>query len=223
MHRDADKDETAEAEEAQRTGSAWAPLYDAARALLSREGRWRNAIISHIAPRPHDLIVAMPCGGGELVLELARRQPFARIMAIDPDPAEIARAQARVQTPAPRLEFACARLDDVAAMLGPATATKVIVSLTDARDIDVMRKRLDLARAIIDPLGAVFVIAYGPQRSALMRSLNNAARALGEAPSPPATDALTVLLRSAGFVAVDEAAHWPTPAGSLSLYRARAS
>jgi hypothetical protein len=108
-------------------------------------------------------------------------------------------------------------------MLGPATATKVIVSLTDARDIDVMRKRLDLAHAIIDPRGAVFVIAYGPQRSALMRSLNNAARALGEAPSPPATDALTVLLRSAGFVAVDEAAHRPTPAGSLSLYRARAS
>lgn len=200
-----------------------APLYGAAHALLAREGRWRSALAGHVAPRPHDLIVDLPCGAGDLAFQLARLEPHARILGVDPDAALVARAQARRVETRARIDFACAAPEAIAALLGPATATKIIVTLTDIHRPEDKARRLELARSVIDPLGTVFVIDYGAQRTSLMRSLHNAARALRDAPPVPGHDTLTPLLRTAGFVAVDEALSWPTPSGAITLCRARVS
>lgn len=207
----------------QQGDSAFAPLYGAARTLLAREGRWRSVLASHVQPQPHDLIVDMQCGGGELALLLAGLAPGARIIGVDKDAAGIARAQARAPGRSPGLAFFHAELEDIVQLMGPDTATKVVVTLTDIHRTAEKSRRLDVAREIIDPLGALFVLDYGAQRTPLMRSLRNATHALRNAPPPRPHDTVSPLIRGAGFVAVDEAASWPTPFGAVSLHRARAS
>lgn len=198
-------------------------LYTAARALLSPEGRWRSILAGHIAPLPHDLIVDFACGGGDLALQLARLQPAARILGIDTNAELVARARARTTDTRATVSFVRAPPEDIPRLLRSVVATKAIVSLTDIhRPADKMRL-LELARTIIDPRGMLFVIDHGAQRTTLMRSLNNAARALRDAPASDGRDMLTPLIRSAGFVAVDESLSWPTPAGSMSMFRARVS
>lgn len=203
-----------------RNDNALAPLYGAAHALLAREGRWRSILAGHIAPRPHDLVVELGCGGGELAHLLARMQPQARILGIDADPMLIERAKARFADVGDRLRFECAPTDQ-AHHVAPAVATKMVVTLTDTHSPDLKMRRLALAHAMLDARGALFVIDYGVQRTSLMRNLHNAARAFREAPPAPTHDALAPLIRNAGFVAVDEAVSWPTPSGAVSLYRAR--
>ncbi len=200
-----------------------APLYGAARALLGREGRWRSILAGHIAPRPHDLIVDFSCGGGDLALQLARLQPLARILAVDEDAELIARAQTRAAGSHITVSFVCAPPQEVPRLLRSVVATKAIVTLTDIHSPAEKVRCLELARSIIDPLGALFVIDHGAQRTTLMRGLNNAARALRDAPAGDGRDMLTPLIRGAGFVAVDESLSWPTPSGSVSMFRARAT
>lgn len=206
-----------------RADAALAPLYGAARALLTRDGRWRSILAGHIAPRPHDLIVDCACGAGDLALQLARLQPSARILGVDMNAELIARAQLRTADTHATLSFVHASVEDIPRLLRSVAATKVIVSLTDIHRPAEKLHLLELARTIMDPLGMVFVIDHGAQRTALMRGLNNAARALRDAPAGDGRDMLTPLIRSAGFVAVDESLSWPTPAGSMSMFRARAS
>ncbi|TPW07941.1 MAG: methylase involved in ubiquinone/menaquinone biosynthesi [Alphaproteobacteria bacterium] len=206
-----------------RGDSAFAPLYGAARTLLAREGRWRSVLASHVRPQPHDLIVDMPCGGGELAQLLASLAPAARILGVDENAAAIANAHARPSGRSPRLSLVHAAPGDLAQILGPRSATKVIVTLTDIHRAVEKTRRLNAAREIIDPLGALFVLDYGAQRTPLMRSLRKAAQAFRDAPPSQAHDTVAPLIRSAGFVAVEEAASWPTPLGAVSLYRARAS
>lgn len=205
-----------------RNDNALAPLYGAAHALLGREGRWRSILAGHIAPRPHDFVVELGCGGGELAHLLARLQPEARILGIDADATLIERARARFADAGDRLRFECAPTGE-AHHVAPAVATKMVVTLTDTHSADLKMRRLALAHAMLDTRGAVFVIDYGVQRTSLMRNLHNAARAFREAPPAPTYDALVPLIRNAGFVAVDEAVSWPTPSGTVSLYRARPS
>ncbi len=199
------------------------PLYGAARTLLAREGRWRAALAGHVRPQRHDLIVDMQCGSGELAQQLAGLAPEARIIGVDGDAAAIAQAQARPHGRSPRLALFHGEPEDLARILGPESATKVIVTLTDIHRPAEKARYLDAARAIIDPLGALFVLDYGAQRTPLMRGLRKAAQAFAAAPPAYAHDTVAPLIRAAGFVAVDEAASWPTPRGAISLHCARAS
>jgi SAM-dependent methyltransferase len=206
-----------------RPEAAFAPLYGAAGAVLSRKGRWRSILAGHIAPKPHDLIVDFACGVGDLVLQLARLQPAARILAVDEDAEMIARAQARAAASNVAVSFVRAPAHDVSGLLRSVVATKAIVTLTDIHRPAEKMRQLELARGIIDPLGVLFVIDHGAQRTSLMRGLNNATRALRNAPAGDGRDMLTPLIRSAGFVAVEESLSWPTPSGSVSMFRARAT
>lgn len=203
-----------------RNDNAFAPLYGAAHALLGREGRWRSILAGHVAPRPHDFVIELGCGGGDLAHLLARMQPQASILGIDADATLVERARARWPDVGDRLRFECAPTDH-ARHVAPAAATKVIVTLTDTHSADLKMRRLALAHDMLDARGALFVIGYGVQRTRLMRNLHNAARAFREAPPASTYDTLAPLIRAAGFVAVDEAVSWPTPSGAVSLYRAR--
>jgi len=206
-----------------RADHALTPLYDAARSLLGRESRWRGFLAGHIAPRAHELVVDLHCGEGDLAFQLSRLQPRARVLGIDADAASISRAQARAATMSAIVSFAQGGPETVVDVLGPSAASRVIVTLTDTHRAADKVQLLTLARSILDPLGFVFVIDYGAQRTALMRNLHRAARAIGEAGESSGLETSAAMIRSAGFVAVDEAVSWPTPSGSLSLHRARAN
>lgn len=66
--------------------SALTPLYDAAIRLMTRERRWRVALIEQIDPGNRDAILDVGCGTGSLAILLKRQAPHARVVGLDPDP-----------------------------------------------------------------------------------------------------------------------------------------
>jgi ubiquinone/menaquinone biosynthesis C-methylase UbiE len=193
------------------------PLYDAALALLAREGRWRAALAAQIAPEPHDVILDGFCGAGALCLTLARLEPQAEIVGLDPRAGLLAQARSRAAESGLRVSFIEGAPSEAALYLGQRTPTKIVLTLIAATTAAEKVAQLQGARQIIDPSGALHVIDFGRQRTALMRGLFQAARG-----GVDAGDTAT-LIRAAGFVAVEETAAWPTASGAISLFRARAS
>ena len=200
---------------------AFAPLFGAARTFLARGGLSRGAILAHVRPRPHDLIVDMQCGGGGLVRRLAEMEPAARIIGANADEAAVARARRRPSGPRASLRFVHADADDIARRIGSEPATKVIVTLADIHSPSENFRRLEAARAIIDPLGELFVIDV--RRASATRALREVSHAFAAASSGRSGDLATPLIRNAGFVAVEEAARWTTTLGAVALIHARAS
>jgi ubiquinone/menaquinone biosynthesis C-methylase UbiE len=192
------------------------PLYDAALALLAREGRWRAALARQIGPEPHDVILDGFCGAGALCLTLARLEPEAEIVGLDPRTGLVAQARARAAEAGLRLSFIEGAPSEAALYLGQRTPTKIVLTLIGAPSAAEKLAQLQGARQIVDPAGALHVIDFGRQHTALMRGLF---QARGGADTG---DAAT-LIRAAGFVAVEETAAWPTASGVISLFRARAS
>jgi ubiquinone/menaquinone biosynthesis C-methylase UbiE len=195
----------------------FAPLYDAALALLAREGRWRAAVAAQIAPEPHDVVLDGLCGAGALCLTLARLQPEAEIVGLDPRPALLEQARARAAEAGLRISFIEGAPSDAPVYLGQRTPTQIVLTLVGARSAAEKLAQLQAARQIVDPAGVLHVIDFGRQRGALMRGLFAAFHGGADAGDPP------TLIRAAGFVAVEETAAWPTGSGIVSLYRARAS
>jgi len=193
------------------------PLFDAALALLAREGRWRAALVRQIGPEPHDVILDGFCGAGALSLMLARLAPEAEIVGLDPRPGLVAQARARAAESGLRISFVEGEPSEAALYLGQRTPTKIVLTLIGAPSAAEKLAQLQGARSIVDPAGALHVIDFGRQRTALMRGLFQAARGGAD------TGDAATLIRAAGFVAVEETAAWPTASGVVSLFRARAT
>lgn len=201
------------------------PLYDAAIALFTREGRWRRALIEQIAPRKTDVILDIGCGTGTLACLIANAAPGATIIGVDPDTEALNRARAKAQAEGAQVEF-IQGMGRHAAQLSAHWAPNKVVSSLVLHQMSLAEKRQTLiaARAALSSGGQLHVADYGQQRTPLMRQLFRTVQSLDgfENTEPNAQGVLPRLIREAGFEAVEETATLPTPTGSISLYRARA-
>src|SRR3546814_20938716 len=78
-------------------GHHWlTPVYDFGVAALTREHRWRSALIKQVRPRAGDVIADIGCGTGSVLVRLGNAAPSARLLGIDPDPAVLACARKKV-------------------------------------------------------------------------------------------------------------------------------
>jgi ubiquinone/menaquinone biosynthesis C-methylase UbiE len=211
---------------------------------LTRERRWRTLTALHAAPRPGDLIVDVGCGTGSLALMLARAEPRARVVGVDPDPEVLAlarrkgggavlppaaalRASALVPSPGPVppvVDFRAGSGSDLVAMFGPASADTVVSSLVLHQcPMPVKRAVLASAFGVLRPGGRLVITDYGRQRTALMRlAFRTVQLADGREDTRPNADGvLPELLRAAGFHGVRETEVLPTVTGSISIYVAR--
>jgi ubiquinone/menaquinone biosynthesis C-methylase UbiE len=76
-------------------GADWLlPLYDPFNRLIGA-GRPKAALVEAAAIRPGDRVLDLGCGTGDIALLVKRRQPDARVTALDPDPKALARARAK--------------------------------------------------------------------------------------------------------------------------------
>ncbi len=203
--------------------AALTPLYDLAIAAMTREGRWRGALLRQLAPGAGDVIVDVGCGTGSLLLLIARAAPQAALFGLDPDADVLAQASRKAERAGARLALEQGFARDAGRFAGRAP-TKIVSSLV-FHQIPLVEKRAGL-RAMheaLAPGGELHIADYGLQRSALMRSLFRQVQRLDgfENTTPNAEGILPSLMSEAGFAEIEERKVIPTPTGSISLYFAR--
>ena len=199
----------------------WTPFYDLAIALLTREGRWRRALLRQTAPAPGDRILDVGCGTGTFAVMLRRAEPRASVAGLDPDADVLARARAKAAKAEAEVAFRQGFARDADAE--GARFTKIVSSLV-FHQVPMEEKRAGLAsmwRALV-PGGTLHVADYGLQRTPLMRTAFRQVQRLDgfDNTEPNARGVLPELMREAGFVSVEETEVIPTLTGSISLYRA---
>lgn len=204
---------------------ALTPLYDAVIALMTREGRWRNAFVRQISPQSGEVIVDVGCGTGTLVLALKRAAPAARIVGIDPDPEVLQQARAKAARANLDISFAQGFARDLASLI-ERPADKVISSLVfHQTPLAEKRAGLQAMHKSLKDSGEIHIADYGLQRTALMRTLFKQVQHLDgfENTTPNAEGILPTLMQQAGFIGAEERQVISTPTGSISLYGARRS
>lgn len=198
--------------------------YDLMIALMTRERRWRRALLALVAPGPGEAILDVGCGTGTFAIMLKRQAPTARVVGIDPDGTVLQIASAKAEAAGVAVDWRQGLGDELAALAPPpGSLDKVVSSLVLHQcDLPVKRSILAAAHEVLRPGGAVFIADYGRQRTALMRLLFRQVQALDgfERTRPNADGVLPDLMRRAGFANIEEVSVTPTPTGSISIYRA---
>ena len=189
---------------------------------LTRERLWRALAAMYVAPQPGQVIADIGCGTGSLVLLLARVEPAAQIIGLDPDPDVLAIARRKSSEAA--VQWRVGMGDAVAESLG-AEALDAAVSSLVLHQCPLPMKRAILAsmHTALRPGGKLVIADYGWQRTTLMRLAFRAVQlADGKQDTQPNADgAVPELMSEAGFRDVREAEVVRTVSGSISVYVAR--
>jgi ubiquinone/menaquinone biosynthesis C-methylase UbiE len=204
-------------------GVSWAsPAYDVAIRMLTRERRWRRALLKQIAAQPNDRIADIGCGTGSQAILIKRNSPWASVYGLDPDPDILVRAEAKASRAGAGVHFMHAMPAEMAGRLAAIRPNKIVSSLV-FHQVPLGGKRELLAAmfAGLPPGGRLHIADYGWQRTPAMRLGFRIVQALdGVANTQPnAEGCMPALLEDAGFTHVAETAVIPTVTGSISLYR----
>ncbi|NNG58791.1 methyltransferase domain-containing protein [Sphingomonas paucimobilis] len=197
-------------------------LYDYAIALLTRERRWRTALLQLVAPSPSESILDVGCGTGSFAIMVKQQCPAARVIGVDPDPAVLEIARAKATKAGVTIEWVEAMGDELA-RTGKGPVDKVVSSLVFHQcTLPMKRTILAAMHDILRPGGALFVADYGEQRSRTMRALFRQIQRLDgfENTQPNADGVLPRMFAAAGFEPVIERESIQTPTGSISIYSA---
>jgi ubiquinone/menaquinone biosynthesis C-methylase UbiE len=198
--------------------------YDPIIALLTRERRWRAAMVRQVAPAPEEVIVDAGCGTGSLLALLGQAEPKARLIGLDPDARILAMASGKLGQGGARADLRQGYLRDVADLCAGVGVDKVVSSLV-FHQVPMAEKRAGLAaiHQALAPGGQVHIADYGLQRTFAMRALFRMVQMVDgfEDTQPNADGILPSLMTAAGFVEVEETQVMPTVTGSISFYRGR--
>ena len=147
----------------------WTPFYDFAIAVLTRERRWRGALLRQTAPVPGDQILDVGCGTGTFAVMLKRAEPRAHVVGLDPDADVLTRARAKAAKADAEMAFRQGFARDADAEA--ARFTKVVSSLV-FHQVPMDEKRAGLASMwrALRAGGTLHVADYGLQRTPLMRA-----------------------------------------------------
>ncbi|MGE0531827.1 MAG: class I SAM-dependent methyltransferase [Hyphomonadaceae bacterium] len=199
----------------------WTPFYDFAIAILTRERRWRSALLRETAPQAGDRILDVGCGTGTFAVMLKRHEPGAHVVGLDPDADVLARARAKAAKEKAEVTFRQGFARDAGAEA--ASFTKVVSSLV-FHQVPLEEKRAGLVAIgrALRPGGTLHIADYGLQRTPLMRAAFRQIQKLDgfDNTEPNARGVLPELMREVGFAAVEETEVISTVTGSISLYRA---
>lgn len=197
--------------------------YDRVIAVMTRERRWRAALLDLIAPAEGDVVVDIGAGTGSQAIAIKQRAPGARVIGIDPDPNVLQLARMKARAAGADIEWIEGYGDQVAQLVGVGRATKAMSSLVLHQcDLPVKVAILESMASVLAIAGRLIVADYGLQRTLLMKLLFRQVQALDgrERTGLNAKGILPDLIAQAGFQDVAEVGVIPTPTGSVSLYTA---
>ena len=196
------------------------PLYDGVVRLFTRETAWRHALVAQVAPRSGDRILDVGCGTGSLAVLLKLAEPKAQIVGLDPDPAILARAEAKARAAGAVIEWRQGFARD-SAWQGD-TFDKAVSSLV-FHQVPMPEKQAGI-RAMIDavrPGGEVHIADFARQRSRLMCVLFDAIGWVDgrENIRANAAGAIESILGAVSPDAAVPTRSFKTPLGEISLFR----
>lgn len=198
--------------------------YDRVIAVMTRERKWRAALLAALGPSPDETIVDFGCGTGSMAILIKNAQPSSNVAGIDPDPEVLAIAQAKAETAGVSVKFIKGMGDEASGLIGVDVADAVISSLVLHQCPLHMKQRILVDMFKVAKAGARLCIAdYGLQRTLLMQLLFRQVRMLDgfENTKPNKDGVLPDLIASAGFIDAAETRVIQTPTGSISIYQAR--
>ena len=201
--------------------SALTPLYDSAIRLLTRERRWREALVDQINPRDRETILDVGCGTGSVAILLKCRAPQARVVGLDPDPEVLATAAEKARRTGVEIEWRRGFAHDAATLgeFDQIVSTLVFHQVPPEEKLAGIRAMFSAVR----PGGLVHIADYCRQPDWLMRQLFRIIQAVDGKPNTQANvdgaveDNLAIF---SGERARPERII-RTPTGAISLFRAR--
>lgn len=194
--------------------------YDLAIRLLTREKRWRSALLEQLAPSGRDRILDVGCGTGTFALLVKKAAPGAHVVGLDPDPAALKIAAAKARAAGVEIEWRQGFAHE--ADRSDCSFTKAVSSLVfhQVPMEEKLRGIAAMARAVI-PLGEVHIADYARQRSRLMRTLFRIVQSLDgfENTEPNARGAIEAILADLDPDSARSRRTVRTPTGEISLFR----
>lgn len=191
--------------------------------MLTREKRWRAALLRLVAPAAGETILDVECGTGSFAILMKQSCADARVIGVDPDPAVLTIASGKAERAGVTIDWRQAMGDELAA-IGTGPVDKATLSLVFHQCLMPMKRAIVVAmHRALRPGGTLIVADYGEQRSRMMRLLLRQVQRLdGYANTQANADGvLPSVFAEAGFRKVAEHEAIPTPTGSISLYSAR--
>lgn len=198
-------------------------FYDAVVAL-TRERLWRALAVMYVTPRADEAIVDVGCGTGSLALMIARVEPGAQVIGVDPDPEVLAVARRKGESAGVGVQWRVGMGDGLPELSGSESVDTVVSSLVLHQcPMAVKQAVLSSMFAVLRSGGKLVIADYGRQRTVLMRSAFRIVQcADGKSDTQPNADGvLPDLIREAGFAEVREVEAVSTVSGSISIYVAR--
>jgi len=197
-------------------------LYDRVIALMTREDRWRSAVLDALSPRTGETIVDIGSGTGSMAVLIKSTHPDIRMIAIDPDPEIRKFAERKALKAGTSVEFITALgdavLDD---KIVPASVDRILSSLVLHQCPNLVKTSI-LASAfrLLKPSGQILIADFGKQRSLMMQLAFNLVRLTDGYDDTRANKdgELPHFLKESGFVDVEELQSVATLTGSISIY-----
>lgn len=192
--------------------------YDKLLALLTREARWRAALLARLAPQSGDRILDVGCGTGSFAVLIKQAAPDAEVVGLDPDDDARRIAKAKADAAGVDVEWQSGFARDAASF---GQFNKVVSSLV-FHQVPVTEKQAGLAAmfAAAKSGGKMIVADYARQETWLMRQAFKIVQSAdGRANTQPNADGFleAELTRIAGRPIT---ADWSidTPTGTISIF-----
>lgn len=193
-------------------------FYDPLTRLLGAD-RVRAKLLDAAHVQPGEQVLDLGCGTGAVSLLLAKRQPQARIVGLDPDASALARAEQKARAAGAAIEFQkgyAGRAPYPAHSFDHVVSSLMIHHLTSEQKQAAFR---DVKR-LLRPGGAFHLLDFGPPKNAIEGVLTAVFHRDGRM-QDNLSGRLPEWLREAGFADVREVESHRTWFGRVVLYSAR--
>lgn len=201
-------------------GRNWlTPAYDVAIRLLTRENRWRRALVRQIDPPQGGVLLDVGCGTGSLAIMLKRVRPDLHVTGMDPDPQALAIARAKAEAAGVEIEWRKGFARDAA---DDRSAFDRVVSSLVFHQVPMHEKvaGIEAMVAATRTGGSVHIADYATQRGWLMRRLFGVIQRLDgvENTQANADGAIERHLARFSSDAATPVEVFRTPTGAISLF-----